>query len=134
MSTKSKETVRAVKFALISASAGIIQALSFALLNELLRLNYWLSYLVSLILSVLWNFTINRKITFKSSNNVALSMLLVALFYVVFTPVSTYLGQVATDKGINEYIILAVSMISNLVLEYLYTRFIVYKNSCDTAK
>ncbi len=134
MSTKSKETIRAIKFALISASAGIIQAGSFALLNELLELNYWAAYLPSLILSVLWNFTVNRKITFKASNNVALSMILVGLFYVVFTPASTYLGQLAENKGINEYIILAVTMISNLVLEYIYTRFIVYRNSCDTAE
>ncbi len=132
--TKYNELIRVVKFTLISASAGIVQALSFTLLNELLQVNYWVAYLVSLVLSVLWNFTINRKFTFKSANNIKLSMLLVALFYVVFTPVSTYLGQLAKDAGINEYIVLAVSMISNLILEYLYTRYIVYRNSCDTAK
>ncbi len=130
---KSKELIRAVKFTLISISAGIVQALSFTLLNELLRANYWFAYLVSLVLSVLWNFTINRKFTFKSANNIKLSMLLVALFYVVFTPVSTYLGQLAESAGVNEYIVLAVSMISNLILEYLYTRFVVYRGSCDTA-
>ena len=130
---KSKELIRAVKFTLISISAGIVQALSFTLLNELLHANYWFAYLVSLVLSVLWNFTINRKFTFKSANNIKLSMLLVALFYVVFTPVSTYLGQLAESAGVNEYIVLAVSMISNLILEYLYTRFVVYRNSCDTA-
>ena len=131
--TKSKELIRAVKFTLISISAGVVQTLSFTLLNELLRANYWIAYLVSLVLSVLWNFTINRKFTFKSANNIKLSMLLVALFYAVFTPVSTYLGQLAESAGVNEYIVLAVSMISNLILEYLYTRFVVYKNSCDTA-
>lgn len=130
----SKEVIRAVKFTLISISAGIVQALSFTLLNELLRFNYWISYLVSLILSVIWNFTINRKFTFKSAANIKLSMLLVALFYVVFTPVSTYLGQLAETSGINEYIVLAVSMISNLILEYLYTRFVVYRHTCDTLK
>ncbi len=131
--TKSKELIRAVKFTLISISAGVVQTLSFTLLNELLRANYWIAYLVSLVLSVLWNFTINRKFTFKSANNIKLSMLLVALFYAVFTPVSTYLGQLAESAGVNEYIVLAVSMISNLILEYLYTRFVVYRNSCDTA-
>ena len=130
---KSKELIRAVKFTLISISAGIVQALSFTLLNELLHANYWFAYLVSLVLSVLWNFTINRKFTFKSANNIKLSMLLVALFYVVFTPVSTYLGHLAETAGVNDYIVLAVSMISNLILEYLYTRFVVYRNSCDTA-
>ena len=130
---KSKELIRAVKFTLISISAGIVQALSFTLLNELLHANYWFAYLVSLVLSVLWNFTINRKFTFKSANNIKLSMLLVALFYAVFTPVSTYLGHLAETAGVNDYIVLAVSMISNLILEYLYTRFVVYRNSCDTA-
>ncbi len=132
--TKYKELIRAVKFTLISVSAGIVQTLSFTLLNELLHANYWVAYLVSLVLSVIWNFTINRKFTFKSSNNIKLSMLLVVIFYAIFTPVSTYLGQLAEASGTNEYIVLAVSMISNLILEYLYTRYIVYRNSCDTAK
>ncbi len=132
--TKKKEFIRVIKFALISASAGILQAGSFALLNEVLDVNYWVAYLVSLLLSVLWNFTVNRKITFKAANNVAIAMILVLAFYAVFTPLSTVLGQLATDGGVNEYIVLAVTMISNMLLEFLYTRFIVYRKSCDTAK
>lgn len=128
-----KEIIRAIKFAIISASAGIIQAGSFALLNEGLKCNYWVAYLPSLILSVLWNFTINRKVTFKATGNVKLAMLLVFAFYVVFTPVSTILGDMAEGVGVNDYIILAVTMLSNLVLEFLYTRFVVYRNNCDTA-
>ncbi len=130
--TKMKEFIRALKFALISASAGIIQAGSFALLNEILKLNYWVAYLVSLLLSIIWNFTINRKFTFKSANNVKIAMLLVLAFYAVFTPVSTILGNLAEGNGVNEYIVLAVTMILNMVLEFLYTRFVVYRNSCDT--
>lgn len=129
-----KEIIRAIKFTVISASAGIVQAGTFTLLNELLHWNYWAAYLTALTLSVVWNFTINRKITFKSSNNVVKSMLLVLLFYLIFTPVSTVLGQFAKDSGINEYIVLAVTMVLNLILEYLYTRYIVYRNTCDTAK
>ena len=128
-----KEFIRALKFTLLSISAGIIQIGLFTLMNELLHLDYWVSYITSLIASILWNFTINRKVTFKSSNNVKLSMLLVFLFYVVFTPVSTILGNLAENGGVNEYIVLAVTMIANFVLEYLYTRFFVYRNSCDTA-
>ena len=89
--------------------------------------------MTALIASVLWNFTINRKVTFKSAANIKLSMLLVALFYLVFTPVSTVLGNLADKGGVNEYIVLGVTMLSNFVLEYLYTRYVVYKNSCDTA-
>lgn len=129
-----KEFIRTVKFTLFSISAGIIQILLFTLLNELLHLEYWGSYLTSLVASILWNFTINRKVTFKSSNNIKLSMLLVFLFYLVFTPVSTVLGNLAEKNNVNEYIVLAVTMISNFVLEYLYTRYVVYRNSCDTAE
>lgn len=127
-----KELIRTIKFTLFSISAGIIQIVLFTLLNELLKFDYWVSYIISLVASILWNFTINRKVTFKSSNNIKISMLLVFLFYLVFTPVSTILGNIAENKGVNEYIVLAITMISNFVLEYLYTRYIVYRNSCDT--
>ena len=129
---KNKELIRTIKFTLFSISAGIIQILLFTLLNELLHLDYWVSYLTSLVASILWNFTINRKVTFKSSNNIKLSMLLVFLFYLVFTPVSTVLGNLAEKAEVNEYVILALTMISNFVLEYLFTRYVVYRNSCDT--
>lgn len=131
---KNKELIRTIKFTLFSISAGVIQILLFTLMNELLHLDYWVSYLTSLVASILWNFTINRKITFKSSNNIKISMLLVFLFYLVFTPVSTVLGNLAEKAEVNEYIILALTMLSNFVLEYLYTRYVVYRNSCDTAK
>ena len=128
-----KEWIRALKFLIISISAGIIQIASFALFNEVFGWNYWVGYLLSLLLSIVWNFTINRKITFKSANNVKLAMLLVLAFYAVFTPVSTWLGELAENSGVNEYLVLAITMISNFVLEFLYTRFFVYRNSCDTA-
>jgi len=128
-----KEYLRALKFLLISISAGVIQIGSFTLMNEVFGLNYWVSYLTSLLLSIIWNFTINRKYTFKSANNIKIAMLLVLAFYAVFTPVSTILGELAENNGVNEYIVLAVTMISNFILEFLYTRFIVYRNSCDTA-
>ena len=130
--TQFKEFFRALKFTLISISAGIIQIGLFALLNEVFELNYWVSYLASLLASILWNFTINRKITFKAANNVTIAMLLVLAFYAVFTPVSTILGELAENSGINEYIVLATTMISNFILEFLFTRFVVYRNSCDT--
>lgn len=129
---KFKEIIRGLKFLVISISAGIIQTLSFTLLNELIKLDYWPSYLISLLLSIIWNFTINRKFTFKSSNNIKVAMLLVLCFYAVFTPVSTILGDLAVKNGWNDYLVFALTMISNFILEFLYTRFIVYKNSCDT--
>ena len=130
---KAKEFFRALKFTLISISAGIVQVGTFTLFNEVFGLNYWVGYLTSLLLSIIWNFTINRKYTFKSANNIKVAMLLVLAFYAIFTPLSTWLGNLAETNGVNEYIVLAVTMISNFVLEFLYTRFVVYKNSCDTA-
>ena len=130
---KKKEFFRALKFLIISISAGLIQIGSFTLMNEVMEWNYWVSYLVSLLLSIIWNFTINRKYTFKAANNIKIAMLLVLAFYVVFTPLSTWLGALAEDAGVNEYIVLAVTMVSNFVLEFLYTRYVVYRNSCDTA-
>lgn len=132
-----KEFFRALKFLLISISAGVIQIASFTLLNEVIIRDvgneYGWSYFIALTLSVIWNFTINRKYTFKSANNIKVAMLLVLAFYAVFTPVSTILGNLAQTSGVNEYIVLAVTMILNFVLEFLFTRFVVYRNSCDTA-
>ena len=129
-----KEVIRAIKFTIISISAGLIQIGTFSLMYELMHWDYWVSYLISLLLSIIWNFTINRKITFKSANNVKIAMLLVLAFYAVFTPVSTYLGHLATENGAEGFLVEILTMLSNFILEFLYTRFVVYRNSCDTAK
>lgn len=135
MLDKKAELIRSVKFVLFSASAGIIQVVSFALFEELMHLNHWVSYLISLILSVLWNFTLNRKFTFYSANNIPVAMLKVAVFYLIFTPLSTWWTAVFTDNiGVNEYIVLVVTMLINFVTEYLYDRFVVFGKSIDTAK
>lgn len=131
-----KELLRSLKFVLFSISAGIIQIVSFTLMEELLHLTHWVSYLVSLVLSVLWNFTLNRKFTFYSANNVPIAMLKVAIFYVIFTPLSTWWTAVLTSAefGWNEYIVLILTMLINFVTEYLYDRFVVFGKSIDTAK
>ena len=127
-----KEWLRSLKFVLFSASAGIIQMGSFALLNELVQLDYWLSYLISLVLSVVWNFTFNRKFTFKSTGNVGRAMMLVALYYCPFTPLSTLLEHYLADTlAWNEYIVTFINMLLNMVTEFLFQRFVVYRNSVD---
>lgn len=129
---KTQEWVRILKFVLFSASAGIIQFGSFALLNELTTWRYWPCYLISLILSILWNFTFNRRFTFKSNANFTRAMLLVLAFYAVFTPVTTILGDwLAEDIQWNEYIVQIINMLLNLTLEYIYQRFVVYRNRID---
>lgn len=129
-----KEFWRAVKFTLFSLSAGIIQIGSFALLNELAGLEYWVSYLIALVLSVIWNFTFNRKFTFHSAANVPVAMLKVAAFYLVFTPLSTWLEAWLTGIGWNEYLVTVINMLLNFVLEFLYQRFVVFGKSIDTDK
>lgn len=130
---KNKELLRTLKFALLSASAGIIELAVFSLLNELIKWPYWPCYLIALICSVVWNFTLNRRYTFQSANNVPLAMLKVFAFYCVFTPVTTILGNYLAEKcGWNEYLVTGLNMALNLVTEYLYDRFYVFKDSIDT--
>ncbi len=130
---KGKKTLwQAIKFTLFSASAGLIQVGTFVLFNEVLHFAYWLGYGLSLILSVLWNFTFNRRYTFRSDKKVPQAMALVFLFYAVFTPVSTLAGDRLTGRGVNEYVVLIGTMVLNFALEFLYQRFVVYRSSIDT--
>ncbi len=121
-----------LKFTLFSISAGLIQIAAFTLMETVFHLPYWPSYLTALVLSVLWNFTFNRRYTFRSDASVARSMLLVALFYAVFTPVSTWWGHALTTAGWNDFLVLAGTMVVNFVTEFLYQRFVVYRNRIDT--
>ena len=130
-----KETIiQIAKFVAFSMGAGIVQTVTFTLMNEIAQVTYALSYFVALVLSVLYNFTVNRRYTFKSATNVPIAMLKVALFYCVFTPVSLILGAKAESSGVNEYIVLAVTMSCNMITEYLFCRFVVYRNSMNTNK
>ena len=126
-----KQLWQAVKFTLFSASAGVIQIASFALLEIFIQ-DYWIAYLVSLVLSILWNFTWNRRYTFKSAANVPVAMAKVFGFYLVFTPLSTYLGSIAEGRGVNDFLILIVTMLANFVLEFLFCKFVVYRGKEDT--
>ena len=129
---KKEAAIQMLKFTLFSASAGIIQTVTFTILNELIHLKYWPSYLTSLILSIIWSFTFNRRYTFKSAANIPVAMAKLIGFYLVFTPLSTWLGHIATEEGINEYIIFAVTLLSNFVLEFLFSKFVIYKNQENT--
>lgn len=130
--TKKETLIQVAKFVAFSMGAGIIQIVSYTIIHEVSGWEHWKCYLPSLILSVLYNFTVNRRYTFKSATNVPIAMLKVALFYCVFTPVSTYLGQLAANNGVNDFVVEAVTMGCNLVTEYLFCRFVVYNNSMNT--
>ena len=136
--TKKQEVWNLIKFILFSISAGVIQILSFTLLSELVFMDsdneYGISYFISLVLSVIWNFTFNRKFTFKSANNVPIAMLLVLAYYCVFTPLSICWGIALTNAGWNEYLVLFITMVINVLTEFVWTRFVVYKDSINTAQ
>lgn len=131
MKENKKQFWQVFKFTLFSISAGAIQIGSFALLEIFIK-DYWIPYLISLVLSILWNFTLNRRYTFMSAANVPVAMAKVFGFYLVFTPLSTYLGTLAESYGVNDFIILIITMLSNFVLEYLFCKFVVYRGQEDT--
>ena len=128
-----KERIRVIKFVLFFISAGVIEFISFAALDHFTNWQYWPKYLIALILSVLWNFTLNREFTFRSANNVPIAMLKVACFYAVFTPATTILGNyLAETKEVNDLIVTGLNMALNLVTEYLYDRYFVFGKTIDT--
>ena len=132
-SAKAREAARALKFVLFSASAGLIELGAFALLNELAGWPYWPCYLIALVLSVVWNFTLNRAFTFRSAANIPRAMALVALYYCAFTPASTVLGSwLAEGLMWNEYLITGINMLLNLLTEYFFDRFVVFGGTIDT--
>lgn len=128
-----KEIFRTIKFTLFSISAGLVEIGVFTLLNLIPNWSYWPKYLIALVASVVWNFTLNREFTFKATNNVPVAMLKVALFYAVFTPASTILGNYLAETLLwNEFIVTALNMIANFILEYLWDTFVVFRGSIDT--
>ena len=131
-----KELWRTLKFVFFSISAGAIQILSYTLLLELVKLDEWAAHLISLVLSVLWNFTFNRKFTFQSAGNIPIAMAKVAAFYLVFTPLSTWWTAALTGPGMgwNAYLVEGLTMLANFVTEFFYQRFFVFGKSLDTAK
>lgn len=129
---KKEEMMRVVKYVLFSISAGVIQFLSFTLFKEVFGLVYWLCYLSALVLSVLWNFTLNRQFTFQSAANIPRAMLLVALYYAIYTPLSSWWGNALTNLGWNWYLMTGISMLINFVTEFLYWRLVVYRDSINT--
>lgn len=130
-----KELIRAVKFTLFSASAGLIQiAVTFLIAQFLIPQDelYWIPYLIGLVCSVVYNFTVNRRFTFHSAANVPVAMAKVFGFYCVFTPLSTLWVKYFTETlHWNEIFVQAGTMLVNFVTEYLFTRFVVFRNQID---
>ena len=135
---KRTEFFRAIKYVIFTCSAGLIEFGSFSLLSLIpyfaLKQNYWIPALISLVLSVIWNFSINRKFTFKSANNIPLAMLKVTGYYAVFAPLSIWLAQMYLVDQLewNEFLVKGAVMFVNFVTEFLFMRFVVFGKSLDT--
>lgn len=126
---KKEQFIQILKFTAFSLSAGAIQLLSFELLYTWIAcLPWWPSYLISIVLSVVWNFTFNRKFTFKSASNVPLAMVLAFIFYVGFVPASVFGGGALEKIGWNGTLVTVLMMVINFVLEFIWQKFIVFNN------
>lgn len=132
---KNRELIRTIKFTLFSISAGIVEVLVFTLLEEFTNLSYWACYLPALIASIIWNFTLNREYTFKSAGNIPIAMLKTTLFYVIFTPISTLIGNyLAESLQWNDFVVTGINMFFNFISEYLYDKYYVFKGTIDTKR
>ncbi|HKK96187.1 MAG TPA: GtrA family protein [Anaerovoracaceae bacterium] len=137
---KRKDNIRVIKFILFSISAGVIEITVFTLLNEFVtwpdmasNADYGPNYFIALVCSIIWNFTFNRRFTFKSAENVPKAMAKIFGYYCIFTPASIWWGIALTERvGLNEYLVLGLTMLTNLFTEYLVQRYFVYSKSLDT--
>ena len=130
---KKQELMRALKFFLFSCSAGVIQFGTFTILSEVIGWDFWPSHLIALALSVVWNFTFNRKFTFKSAVNVPRAMLLAFLFYIPFTPATVFGGQALVNIGWHSLLVEALTMVLNFVLEFFWSKYVTFRGNIDTA-
>lgn len=145
-----RENLRlSLKYLICTAGAGIVQAVSFTILNEWIHLNnvlnistflgenakdYGLAYFIALTLSVLFNFTVNRRYTFRSANYIPTAMAKLLGYYLLFTPLSIWWSTALLNCGWNDYAVLAVTMLCNAVTEFLFCRFVVFGDSIGTAE
>lgn len=137
-----------IKYALCAASAGIIQLVLFTILQavipatdktihfitEDMELVAFIATTVALCASIIWNFTFNRKFTFKDASNVPKAMILAFLFYVPFYPFQTwYVGTIKPllaehmNTDLAGIIAEGTVMVINFALEFLWQKFVVFR-------
>ena len=118
-----------LKFLGFSLSAGVIQLLSFELLYTWTAcLPWWPAYLISIVLSVIWNFTFNRHYTFKSASNVPLAMVLVIIYYAAYIPASVFGGDALEAIGWNGFLVEVIMMVINFITEFFWDKYIVFND------
>ncbi|MEA5040272.1 MAG: GtrA family protein [Clostridiaceae bacterium] len=135
-SKMARELWRFVKFGLFSASAGLIETGIFYLLGLVPSFGYWICYLPALVVSVIWNFTLNRRFTFQSAANIPAAMLKVFAYYLVFTPLSTILGNWLVEVRFADVpaavdIVYFSTLAVNFITEFLYQRYYVFRGKVD---
>lgn len=151
MDKKNGTKWQAFKYLCCTASAGLIQIISFTILQAAIPDNgetlhfivedmsraTFIATTVALALSVLWNFTLNRKFTFKSAKNVPVAMFLAFLFYVPFYPFQTwYVHTVKVALGGSDgagFLAEATVMLINGILEFCWQKFVIYRKSTNSA-
>lgn len=127
--SRKEQIVEFLKFLAFSLSAGVIQLGSFELLYHVIKWDmWWPCYLISIILSVIWNFTFNRKFTFKSASNVPLAMSFAFLFYCAFIPVTVFGGNALEEIGWHGTVVTVLMMVINFVTEFFWDKFIVFND------
>lgn len=127
--SKKQQFIQFLKFLAFSISAGVIQFLSFSVLYEWTGwLEWWPSHLISVTLSVIWNFTFNRKFTFKSASNVPLAMILIIIYYAAYIPASVFGGNALEAIGWNGLLVEAIMMVINFITEFFWDKYIVFND------
>lgn len=159
---RKKKAKRFLKYAIIAISGGLIQLTAYIILSDAIKLDkhvsfdaiyqkqpwlteifydpdtgktYGLSYFIAVSLSVIWNFTFNRKYTFKSASNVPKAMLLFVLYYAFSIPFNCW-AIVQLNKlvvfPLSDKVILICIMLANGLPAFFYQRYVVFGRSLDT--
>lgn len=142
--TKKQQFLQFLKFTGFSASAGIIQFTVITLLYDVWfkPLEYYgmgednayvVAFLIGLTLSVIWNFTFNRKFTFKDAHNIKLAMGLVILYNcIIVVPLSLGGRELIKIWGADyDMLVTVISLLFNFATEYFWDRFVVFNKKSN---
>ena len=120
-----------LQFVVVSLGAGVIEYATFALMTWIVPDNKTMlvaAEVTSVVLSCLFNFTVNRKYTFHSSSNIPLGMLLYGVYYAFLaTPAGVWFLLFLTQGGMHELLAKAVKMLVNFIFDYLFCKFILFQ-------
>lgn len=131
--TRKQILLQWIKFIIFSLSAGGLQFISFAIMHDFFYWGYIPSYPIALIISYVYNVTLNREFTFKSATNLPVAIVKVTFYYIIFAPLSSWWGW-KLENILNPYVILLGTMLVNFVTEFLFYNFFIFSGSVNTNK